>query len=42
MPISRIDDPGTVDFLVRNMGGKLGEVSFSKRLTELKVTFHMI
>ena len=38
VPISRIDDPGTVDFLVRDMGEKVGvEKSFSRRLVEMKV-----
>ncbi len=33
VPISRIDEPGAVDFLIRDMGDKVGpEKSFSKRL----------
>ena len=33
VPISRIDDPGVVDFLIRDMGNKVGiEKSFSKKL----------
>ena len=42
-PISRIDDPGVIDFLMRDMGNKVGvEKSFSKKLVELKVFFLLI
>jgi NAD(P)H-flavin reductase len=38
VPISRIDDPGVVDFLIRDMSEKIGpEKSFSKKIIDIKV-----
>lgn len=40
-PISRIDEPGQVDFLVTDLRRKNGTNSFTNQLLSLEVSFHL-
>ncbi len=42
MPISRIDEPGYFDILVRDMSEKLGQECFSKKLVSCNVIHQLV